>query len=302
MRLLAARIPPELFDDILFYVNVDRASRRHGKYEWGKSLQRNRGESSRNDVLTHLKRCSLVCPFWANKCREHMFSDRTLWIESYEDAEIFRRYIVAGCPRLTPVHQLISEITLRQDYESRTSFLHLLHLPAIQDKLKRLYIHGPVPEGFNPAKLDTPHWGIPPYTVVPSSFLPNRVFPTNVQFPSFYHIIKYIRHLCHATFIRFEKITWDEQMTLALPRVSSTISCQHRPRSLEVIAEGDCTNSLHLALTAVMMNPNCPLHRLSDEERVWMTKFMTLLWGDKGDPNVIIGEHRMISDAVRFSY
>ncbi len=40
-----------------------------------------------------------------------------------------------------------------------------------------------------------------------------------------------------------------------------------------------------------MMNPNCPLHRLSDEERVWMIKFMTLLWGHKEEPCVFIGEY-----------
>ncbi len=51
------------------------------------------------------------------------------------------------------------------------------------------------------------------------------------------------------------------------------------------------TDAVHLALAAVMMNPNCPLHRLSEEECVWMIKFMMLLWGDKKDPYVYIGEH-----------
>ncbi len=54
---------------------------------------------------------------------------------------------------------------------------------------------------------------------------------------------------------------------------------------------GGCTDAVHLALTALMMNPNCPLHRLSDEERVWMIKFMTLLWGDKKYPDVYISEY-----------
>lgn len=61
-----------------------------------------------------------------------------------------------------------------------------------------------------------------------------------------------------------------------------------------------CTNSVNLALTAVMMNPNCPLHRLSDEERVWMITFMMLLWGNKQERYVEIGENRMISDTIRF--
>ncbi|KAI0763898.1 hypothetical protein BC629DRAFT_1737943 [Irpex lacteus] len=283
-RLLAARIPPELFDDILFFVNVDRvAQREEYNRNNGNYLTRNRGEPSPEDVLTDLKQCSLVCLFWANRCREHMFSDRTLVINSYEDAEIFRRYVVGGCPRLMPVHQLISKIVVYQHYKSGRSFLHLLFLPAIRDKFARLSIDGPVPESFKPAKLDTPHWSIPPCIVAPSSFLLNMTVLKNIHLPSFHHVTKYIRHFTCASEIWFEKITWDGQMDLSLPHASSTITCQRRPHSLTINAWGGCTNSVHLALTAVMMNPNCPLHRLSDEERVWMITFMTLLWGhEKG--------------------
>lgn len=164
MRLLASRIPPELFEDILFYVNVDRDSQESLNY-----LERKSGTPSPNDTLTDLKQCSLVCLFWANKCREHMFSEKNLNIKSYEDAEIFRRYAIGGCPRLTPVHQLIREIHIIQDYQTGMSFLHLLCLSVIRDKLGGLFIEGPVPGGFNPAKLDTPHWGIPTSYLFPEN-------------------------------------------------------------------------------------------------------------------------------------
>ncbi|KAI0731732.1 hypothetical protein BC629DRAFT_625863 [Irpex lacteus] len=295
---LAARIPSELFDYILLYVNFNRTSRR--EYSWGKTLGRNRGEPSPKDILTDLKRCSLVCLFWANRCRHYMFLKTTLQIQSYEDAEIFRRYVVGGCPRLTPVHQLIKHIYVIQNYsgirplqgsERHASFLHLLYLPTIQDKLEELFIEGPVPEGFNRAKLDTPHWGIPPciVQVVPSSFLLNQIYLRNIHFPSFRHVTKYIKHFPCVTYIEFVAITWDGQMALLLPHVSTTIACQRRPRSLRIDAEGVCTNSVHLALTAVMMNPNCPLHRLSDEERVRMFEYMTLRWGDKKYPDMRMG-------------
>ncbi|KAI0748982.1 hypothetical protein BC629DRAFT_130072 [Irpex lacteus] len=298
VRLLAARIPQELFDDILFYVNVDRISQRELKWLEGEDLKRNGGEPSPRDILPDLKRCSLVCIFWANRCREHMFSGRTLEIKSYEDAAIFRRYFVEGCPKLTPVHQLIRHVNITQNYsgilapqdsERQTSFLHLLYLPAIQDKLYRLSINGPVPEGFNPAKLDTPHWGIPPFIVVPSSLPQNDVHLQNIHFPSFYHVTKYIRHFPCTTDIFFESITWDGQTpTYSLPQASARITCRRRPLSLMIRAIGGCTDAVHLALTALMMNPNCPLHRLSDEELVWMIKFMTLLWGDESAPGVWI--------------
>lgn len=301
MLLLAARIPPELFENILFYVNVHCGSRTY--------LYRKRGGRASRNMPNELTQCSLVCLFWANRCREHVFSDRTLQINSYEDAEIVRRYVVDGCPRLTPVHRLITGIDITQNYsgmlapqgsERQTSFLHLLYLLAIRYKLRDLYISGPVPDGFNPAKLDTPHWGIPPYIVVPSSFPQNQVFLTNVHLPSFYHVTKYIRHfICVAFF--FNKITWDGQTPMySLPQASNKITCQRRPLSLGVSVTGVCTNSVHLALTALMLNPNCPLHRLSEEERVWMIKFMTLLWGDEYNKDPYIGEHRMISDVIRF--
>lgn len=299
--MLAARIPPELFENILFYVNMDRVSQRKIHYRnYGRNLARKQGKPSPNDILTDLKQCSLVCLFWANRCREHMFSEQKIWIRSYEDAEIFRRYVVGGCLRLTQVHQLIKWIDViqnysgdwaSQDHKRQTSFLHLLYLPAIQDKLQELSIEGPVSEGFNPAKLDTPHWGISPSMFIPSSSL-RKIYLKDVQFPSFRHVTKYIKHFSCATYVSFEKITWDGQIDLSLPRVSSTLTCQRRPRTLQIKAKGACTNAVHLALTALMMNPNCPLHRLSDEERVWMIKFMTLMWGDDIDPYVHIGEHR----------
>ncbi|KAI0763872.1 hypothetical protein BC629DRAFT_1542394 [Irpex lacteus] len=58
---------------------------------------------------------------------------------------------------------------------------------------------------------------------------------------------------------------------------------------MRVTAHGACTDSARLALTALMLNPNCPLHQLSHEERVWTIKFMTLLWGHEKDPGVEIG-------------
>lgn len=285
MRLLAGRIPPELFENILFYVNVNRDSQTHHK-----NLERKSGTPSPKDILTDLKQCSLVCLFWANRCREHMFSHRTLRIQSYEDAEIFRRYVIGGCQRLTPVHQLIGEIRISQGYQTGMSFLHLLCLSVIRDKLGGLFIEGPVPGGFNPAKLDTPHWGIPTSILVPGKSLPNKVYITNVHLPSFYHVIKYFRHFSCAAYMYSNAITWDGPTPPLLPRASSAVARRCRPRSVRIRVRGICTDSIHLSATALMLTPNCPLHRLSDEERMWMIRFLTLVWGQEKEPDVRIGE------------
>lgn len=289
MRSLAARVPPELFDDILFYVNVNRASRRREKR--GNYLIRTGGKSRLEYILSDLKHCSLVCLFWANRCREYMFSGATLRIECYEGAEKFKQYFVRGCSRLTPVHQFIREIQVRQHYKSQRSFLHLLYLPAIQDKITQITIQGPVPDSFNHAKLDTPHWDIPPRIVVPTSFLRKKISIIHLHLPSFCHATKYIRHFACACYIKLKEITWDGETPYTQAHVPSTVIRQRRPRSLRIRATRSCTNSFHLALTALMMNPNCPLHWLSEEGRVWMIRFMTLLWGHEKEPDVDVSEY-----------
>ncbi|KAI0763889.1 hypothetical protein BC629DRAFT_1443095 [Irpex lacteus] len=277
-RLLASRIPPELFEDILFYVNVNRVSQRRDQRPEGEDLTRNRGLQNSVDILADLKSCSLVCLFWANICRQYMFSGKTVEITCYEDAEVFVRHVVRGCPRITPVHRLIRTIDVKQFYSSRwappgheskkkTSFLHLLYLPVIRDKLQWLFIYGPVPDDFNPARLDTPHWSIPPSMVVPNTFLRDAISIKSVHLPSFYHVTKYIRHFSCLYYISFKDLTWDGQTSPLLPQASSMATRRRRPASLSITAAG-CTDAVHLALTALMLNPNCPLHRLGDEERV----------------------------------
>ncbi|KAI0811127.1 hypothetical protein BC629DRAFT_1032784 [Irpex lacteus] len=252
---LGACIPPELFDNILFHVNALRIAQRSSDFrERGRPL------------------CSLVCLSWANKCRRYMFSSQALEIRSYGDAEIFRRYAVRGY------------------YQNRSSFLHLLYLPVIQHKLKYLAILGPIPVDFHRAKLDTPHWGIPPFIVLPSSFLQNKVSVGDVHLPSYKHVIKYISHFARATNIHFSRVTWDGEIPRSLPRVSNTIIRHlHRELCSVKISAKTCDDNLHLTLTAAMLNPQCPLHRLSDVERAWVIACMKLVWGDRGSRLCTIG-------------
>lgn len=282
--LLAARIPPELFDSIIFYVNCDRITQRYtdGLY--------NTGKTSSNRNLNALKRLSLVCRFWANKCRQYIFSGKILYLVWHKDAEIFRRYTVEGSSYLIPIYQLVSEIWVNQSYESGSSFLHLLYLPVIQEKLTRLQISGPIPDDFHTAKLDTPHWGVPSTVVLPPSFVRNAISVANLRLPSFHHVTKYIRYFTCASRINLHRITWNGKMPVSLPHVANAASRRRKQHTMQVTAFNECTDPIHLALTTAMLNPQCPLHRVSDVERAWMHAFMTLLWGNKKHPYVCIGE------------
>ncbi|KAI0748973.1 hypothetical protein BC629DRAFT_129786 [Irpex lacteus] len=278
-----AHIPPELFDNVLFYVNVHRALQaRDG------GLSRGSGRPSSYDALTDLKRCSLVCRFWANRCRQYMFAGRTLEIYRSEDAEIFRRYAIGGCAALIPVHQLIGEIQVYLRYDGLiNSFLHLLYLSVIRQKLRLLSIHGPIPTGFHPAKLDTPHWGSPPSVVLPRSFLRNQIRVSHIHLPSISHVSKYLRHLICAADIILHLVTWDGEMPISLPGASNAVYRRRKPLSMKISAS-HCTDNINLALTAAMINPGCPLHRLSDQDRVWITTFLRLSWTSKRVPRVHI--------------
>ncbi len=124
-------------------------------------LSRGSGRPSSYDALTDLKRCSLVCRFWANRCRQYMFAGRTLEIYRSEDAEIFRRYAIGGCAALIPVHHLIGEIHVYLRYDGLiNSFLHLLYLSVIRQKLRLLSIHGPYSNRLSPCEARYTSLGI----------------------------------------------------------------------------------------------------------------------------------------------
>lgn len=220
-----------------------------------------------------------------------MFAGRTLEIYRFEDAEIFRRYAIGGCAALIPVHQLIGEIHVYLRYDGLiNSFLHLLYLSVIRQKLRLLSIHGPIPTGFHPAKLDTPHWGSPPSVVLPRSFLRNQIRVSHIHLPSISHVSKYLRHLICAADIILHLVTWDGEMPISLPGASNAVYRRRKPLSMKISAS-HCTDNINLALTAAMLNPGCPLHRLSDQDRVWITSFLRLSWTSKRVPRVHIGEH-----------
>lgn len=277
--LLAASIPQELFRNILFYMS-DASD--------GKLRRVSEGPSS-NDTLAGLKQCSLVSRFWASECRKRLFSGKILVIKCYDDADMLRRYTIQGCARLTPVHQLITRIDVYQGYH-QSPFLRLLYLPVIQEKLAWLEIQGPSPHQFNPAKLDTPHWNSPPSIVLPRSFLKHGVNVANLDLPSFHHVTKYISHFSSVTHLNLDGITWKGEMPTSLPYKSDVVSRRQVKAHSMCITTYENKDNLLLALTALMLTWQCPLHRVSDVERACMIAFMDLLWKDRKNPYVRIGE------------
>ncbi|KAI0083303.1 hypothetical protein BDY19DRAFT_910691 [Irpex rosettiformis] len=187
----STRIPPELFDNILFYLCLD--------YEF-------RGRSMCGAI-------SLVCLRWASLCREALFHDKQITIRSSEEVQTFTKYATQGCPSLVPIHTLIKSICVEQRYDMRHSFCdrvyHMLKA-RFGVRLHSLTLAGPVPEGFPSCKLDTPHWSLPPSVPTPPSLLSyDEITVERVHLPSFRHVVKYVRHFAQAGNIEFEGLTWD---------------------------------------------------------------------------------------------
>ncbi|KAI0083218.1 hypothetical protein BDY19DRAFT_744018 [Irpex rosettiformis] len=269
----STRIPPELFDTILFYLCLDSDP----DYTKGQ-------EFLRRAIML----CSLVCLRWANLCREALFRDKELFIDSSEKERTLVKYATQGCPSLVPIHKLIESISVEQGYDVRHSFCDRVYMfkAKFGVRLSSLTLDGPVPEGFPPCKLDTPHWGLPPSVITPPSLLSyDKIYVLNVHLPSFRHVVKYVRHFAQAGRIVFDDLTWDtngqEPQLPSYRRGSRKVE----NKNLEVSAE-DCTDNFLLCLLVAAIHPCwrsllCMLPDDESQQITLMIRGFRELWGKK---------------------
>ncbi|KAI0094181.1 hypothetical protein BDY19DRAFT_988052 [Irpex rosettiformis] len=272
---LCANLPPEMFYDILFYVDYD--TRR-----FYTDLRRKLIECDQ-DSLSDLKRCSLVCRYWANHCRKYIFRDKRLVISSVEDAEIFMEYAKKGCPSLVPVHQLIHDLYIEQRYDAPRSFCHILHSifqlwPVFCNSGNWLHLIGPIPATFPRMYLGDPHWGFSaPSVRNPPSLLRHYrdINMTSIHLPSLSYAIRYsARHFRYTRGIRFSKVTWDkggEYPRLSIPRAPT--SKLSGADYLQIYAFG-CTNNWQLCMQVALDSPNCRLHWMSANVQQWVISLL----------------------------
>lgn len=222
--------------------------------------------------------CSLVCRYWGNRCREHMFRGAILRINSMHDAQLFRKYSTAGCPKLISVCSLIACVNVRMDYRTpglSASFLHVLHFPEVNSKLGELVIFGPMPKSVPPCKLDSPHCDLSAMSIPPPSVTSyTNVTIFDIAFPSFRHVVKYFSHFKDASRIVLSGITWDSKAPELLANFVKPVA-RYR-RRMEVSARR-CTNDLWLCLQVVMMYPDFPLRRVTSTEQYWAITTMNLI-------------------------
>ncbi|KAI0083241.1 hypothetical protein BDY19DRAFT_711092 [Irpex rosettiformis] len=272
------QIPPELFDNILFYVCLD--NRWAGAGDTLDSLNADDRSLSKNVLSRNATTCSLVCLHWANRCRQWLFRNKRLKICSFEEAQTLIRYATQGCASLVPVHKLIESIWVEQRYDRRQSFCDRLYMLKVKlgVRLSELNLIGPVPHGFPPCKLDTPHWSLPPSVATPPSLLPYGVIRViNAHLPSMKHVSKYVRHFVRSLNIHLEGMTWDtdgQEPQLHLYRRGSH---KVEGESFQVSAS-KCTDNFYLCLLVATVHPHWQslMSMLPDDETQWIA--VTMRW------------------------
>ncbi|KAI0094164.1 hypothetical protein BDY19DRAFT_988041 [Irpex rosettiformis] len=284
----ADSIPPELFQRILYFVGRDDR-RKEVEKQAHQEARRNNTEVDPWELLLKLEKaspsyglrsCSHVSRYWGNQSRQYLFHDRMIRITTLEEAETFRRYSTQGCPKLWPISKFIKGFDVVFSYSDHSkpiskAFIHLLYLPATRTKLLTLTLSGPFPTSLPPSKLDTPHWSLPNTSsnLSPSITPYQTVSLSHMRFPSFIHIIKYIKHFRHATSMTLDGVTWTEAFNLPsltyLPQ-----SARFRRHSTRVAVRG-CTNDVLLCWQAAMMYSDFPLRKVHDREQYWVYDLMT---------------------------
>ncbi|KAI0094180.1 hypothetical protein BDY19DRAFT_7744 [Irpex rosettiformis] len=276
---LGAVLPPELFPNILKWVSRD-----DDRNETLRRLQRQRGLDDQQFIRQYvmagpaytLRSCSLVCLYWANQCREYMFRGATLSVWTLERAQSFRKYSVEGSPRLARVCTLIRGIeVIMICHKTPRSYLDLVFLPQTRDKLVQLKISGPFPKGLPPVKSDTPHWSLTNLAILPPSVTAYReIVVKDFHFPSFRHVVSFLKHFDASTTHELANITWDGKTPNDL---SQFFKPPTRHRQTIQVNVDQCTDNVTLCLQVAAMFSDCPLRRLASQDYVLATQVINIV-------------------------
>ena len=280
-------VPPELFYRILYWAaqedtSLSKAAKRRVLAVFNRGTEgpdiREQDKEEIANFLTGpfytLKRCSLVCRYWANQSRRYLFTNATLSIKSLEAARAFRFYSLHSSNKLLKLCDIIREIRVLQRYDlnETRSLLDVVYFPATRTKLSALHIFGPFPSILSPCRLDTPHWSITNGDSFAPSITPYKsVVLRNTAFPSFSSVTKYLKHFRAAQEITLWNLTWNDKTHFSPTRPIPTSST--RPRIAVMTFE--CTDSFLIGWQTFTMYSDSLFHIVVDRDQDWMLHFLT---------------------------
>lgn len=252
----ATRVPEELFPFIIQHLPIE--------FRYGRQFLPN-DEIRDSGVVVG----SLVCMYWAEKCREMLFRGRTVEIESMKSAVGLRNLVVgAGCKRLTRLADMIGYVDVVHDLKrDGRSLYQILGAVIPPSKFREFRVCGPRSALHAGLRLRTPYWGVGrplPQFVTPY----RRLELYKLHFASISDVICFVDQFPHIEELVLWQLTWDETGVDApnMPNVIPPPDTRHR--SLRSIQLGRCADNLILwRLVALGSKPRTPLQLLSPVDR-----------------------------------
>ena len=273
-------LPPEVLLQILYWVKRTPTTR-YEVQEWIDSAGITDQTVIYNALLQcsaryTLRKCALVCIYWANYARHAMFHGATLSVETYERAESFRHYSTNGSKNLVRVCDLIKSIWVSvQLPKTLRSFLPLLCFAETRTKLDRVSIIGPFPDGYPPCKQDSPHWGLSNCAVPSPSGTPwRRVGVKAIRFPSYRHFFRFLSYFNATREFNLVELSWEGKPPDQLVFLKRS-AAQYRDR-FEIHAQS-CRDNVVTGLQVALMYPDCPLRSVTTRDQDWAVGLMKLV-------------------------
>lgn len=249
MLATASDLPPELIPYIVSYIGTEDS-----------------GDDGYCGYVDRriLCRSSLVCLFGAAHCRKVLYDGRTIKIESRKRAERFMALVASERNRVgrpTPLLKLIAHIDVKC-LLSRDSWIHLLTMPHVANKLRELYISGEhLRVDFPRVLLQSPHCGVSPSIPMTPSLTPySLVVLDNIRFQSFRHAFKFLQHFRAAEDVRTYFLHWPE--SAHFNAVVTLPLRMKRKRPLRRVWAQGCTHDARICVQTASLDSNFAIWKL----------------------------------------
>lgn len=248
-------IPPELFANIICYIGTEAGGYADKRWECGEKQPREMGPPS------------LVCVYWAQRCRLYLYEDSTVTIHSAKQAVRFRNLVMGSCSkRFTPIVDMIKGLEVKYDIPSEDK--HAWHpilgalVPLVPaDKFLRFWLLGS-------EDARSPHWAIA--TSLPSFSNPYRELRLSYcHVPSLRALLILLRKFPRVQVLWLSDVTWDEDHAHALTRPRPADRRKRRDPSLSRIELFNCQHGARILHYLVHggLNGGSLLRTLSDEDQ-----------------------------------
>ncbi|KAI0084666.1 hypothetical protein BDY19DRAFT_997574 [Irpex rosettiformis] len=260
MALLAATIPPELFEVILLHVGDEDRLRSH------------ENAATRREEMKHLSACALTCVYWAQLTRARMF--RLLVLRSSKDLRDLRSILLltAASDRLAPIGKFLASLVIYYKLGEPPWFYNAGGLKTSgAERLLWVYFHviGPEPPAFTVGNtrrsvLHPLFYSVP--RILPmTSFHKLRVYlyVENIHFTNPTTLCNLLRDckLLQPREMHCINLTWDHDSDSTAPPSSVNWKFTHHS-DIRFVSASQCTdNVLAAAMTRSVPNHEFFLRR-----------------------------------------